>query len=697
MKQTSYTLQRTALALSVSAALGMSPDAVLAQSDPDQDATQATLLPLEVSAKSEAGEGSATTGYRAFSNSVAGFSEQEIKDTPFSIKVIPNELMLNRNTKDLGSLDQLDASTSGTDHAWYPTLVLRGFIIPTSANYRHNGLNQPTLRTIGLENKERVEVLKGLAGVQAGFAAPGGIVNYVTKKPEDITELHTSVNQFGNSKVHVDAGRQISKDFGFRINAAVEHQDSHIDNVDGPREFLSGAFSWNITPKTQFDFGVEYEDRKITFQPDVPLTADGKLPPMPDSDTFLGQDWAKFKTKATTIDAKLEHHINDDWTASAQASHLDLKRGNAWFGLTALDGDTGDATVQYFDSDEKNEYSSARLMLKGGVDTGFIQHSLAVGYDWYHSDEEWASVWYSDIGTTNLFNPTTLTKPTSESYSDNSSEVYQRGLFLQDVLSLSERWDVHLGGRYATLDNKSAGYRKSAFTPSAALVFKPTPNLSAYLSYIEGLEQGGTAPTGTTNATSQMAPLTSTQWEAGLKGEMDRLNWEVSVFRIARAAEFTNDANTFVQDGEQLHQGVEVSLSGKATSELTLLSSVMWLDAELTNTGNSTTEGNRPAGAPRLRSTLGAEYAPTALTGWVFNGNWAYTGDRAVNATNTAFAPGYSIFNIGLRHERILAGHNVTFRAGVDNLFDKDYWATANTRVGLGAPRTAWLGMSLKF
>ncbi|QTD43627.1 TonB-dependent receptor [Ottowia testudinis] len=514
-----------------------------------------------------------------------------------------------------------------------------------------------------------------------------------------MTDLHLSVNEFGNARTHLDLGRMVSDSLGVRINAAVEHQDSHINKVSGPRQFLSGAMVWKPTSDTTVDLDVEYEKRSRRFQPGLALTTSGELPPMPDSKTFLGQDWAQFETEATTVEARLEHRLNPDWKVSLQANHFDMTRKNDWFGFGDIDGTTGDvATVMFWGSDDKYKSSSARLMAQGTLDTGSVKHRLAFGYDWAYSYFDWSkAVWNGDIGDTNLFNPVPLPPPAAGN-SGGMSETVRSGVFIQDVLALGEKWDLHLGGRHATLDQQTDGYKKSTFTPSAALVFKPLANLSAYVSYVEGLEQGGMAPTGTTNANQVMGPLVSKQWETGLKGEVGLLNWEASLFQLSKAAEYTSATNTYVQSGDQQHQGVELSLSGKVSREVTLYGGLMWLDAKLKETGDAATNGKRPPGVAEQRAVLTAEYAPAALSGWTFMANWTHTGKRAVNSTNTAFAPAYDLFGVGLRHQRKVAGHDTTFRLSVDNLFGKRYWANvADDFLIAGAPRTVWASMSVKF
>jgi len=126
------------------------------------------------SAPDAALQGTAAEGYRVTNSAVAGFSERPIKDTPFSVKVVPAELMLNRGANEIDELDKYDASVSNatTTTGWYSTPTIRGLNLHNWSNYRYNGLTISNQQAVGLENKERVEVLKGVAGLQGGFAQP---------------------------------------------------------------------------------------------------------------------------------------------------------------------------------------------------------------------------------------------------------------------------------------------------------------------------------------------------------------------------------------------------------------------------------------------------------------------------------------------------------------------------------------------
>ncbi|MDZ7855838.1 TonB-dependent receptor [Sphaerotilus sp.] len=250
-----------------------------------------TLPAVKVTATADRGrDGHAIEGYRVSDSAVAGFSTRPIKDSPFSVKVVPGELLVNRGVNEINELDKYDASVGNTSTTagWFSAPTVRGFDLHNWSNYRYNGQTISNQVAMGLENKERVEILKGLSALQGGFSAPGGLLNYATKRPTDVTALHLHANQFGNFGVHADVGLKIDDTFGIRVNLAGEDERSHVDHVDGKRLFASLAADWRMGPQTLVQLDVEHERRNQHSTPAFSLDSNGKLPDV-DPTTFLGQ------------------------------------------------------------------------------------------------------------------------------------------------------------------------------------------------------------------------------------------------------------------------------------------------------------------------------------------------------------------------------------------------------------------------
>lgn len=678
-------------------------------------ASEATMLPtLTVSAASEA-DGTAASGYRVKSSSIAGFSEQDILDTPFSVKVLSTDLMKNHNVKTISDLDKLDASVTSSisNPGWYSSPSIRGFVLDNTVNFRYNGQMMVNMQATGMENKERVEVLKGLSALQTGFAGPGGLINYVTKRPTagSFTEINYYVNEFDNTRGHVDISRRTADGrFGVRVNAATEEERSYVRQVDGERRFFALAADALLTPDTTLEFDVEYERREQNGQPFLSPDVNGKLPSGFNPRTFLGQRWARYPTEFTMVSGKLKHLINDDWSFTLDGNWSKLRRDqNMIWSLNDIQ-ENGDSTVNlYYSPDQKANPINARLTVNGRFDTGPLNHELAFGGMMHRLKQRWGNGDFGEIGKSNIYNPVALDDPSPDVPDSRlARRVEEDGIFLYDVISLGESWKLHLGGRYSMRNERSYNtitghrtnqYKEYVYTPSYALVYKPQSNVSLYVSYIEGLEQGRTAPAWTKNRNEQLSPLLSEQWEAGVKVELAQgLNFDAALFRIEKPGQYINSDNVLVKDGEQRHQGLELSLTGKASPEWTIFASAMFLDARLMD-GSEETDENRPSDVPARRFSAIAEYSPLWLNGWTFTGSWTYNGARHVNEENTGeSAESYDVFGLGTRYETKIGAAHTTLRLNLDNVFDKNYWSQAeSSNLVAGAPRTVSASLSVSF
>lgn len=670
------------------------------------------LPPLTVTSQSD-GIG-AEQGYRVEQSALAGFMEQPLSETPFSVKVVPWELMLNYSFDDIGALDRFDASitSSAFNPGAFTNLAVRGINLNNFTNYRYNGLMMINQQVTALENKARVEILKGPSALQVGFAAPGGLLNYVTKRPAavPINALHVSGNEFGNIKTHVDFSRRTNDgNFGVRINAAWEDQHTFVNQIDGERPFISLAADWQITPNTLFQFDVEYEKTSQTTQPDLLADVNGNVPSNFDPKTFIGQTWAPYLTEFTLISGKLQHFFNDQWSFVAEGNWMHLSRNQNSILLDELQPN-GDATVFLFASpDQTRDPFNTRAMIRGEFETGPILHELAFGYSDHRLKTRWGEGFFGEIGATNIFDPVSLPNPFPLTPpSAVTMRIKEQGVFFHDILSFGEAWKLHLGGRYTMRDEKSfdpttgeltGRFDESVFSPTVALVFKPLTHLSTYVSYMEGLEAGGVAPLGTTNQNQQLGPLTSNQVEVGAKYELGEMIAEAALFQIDRGAEIVNAADTFVQDGSQVHRGLEFSVTGKITPEWLVFGSAMVLDAQLKDMEDPTVEGNRPSGVPGHRMALVTEYAPRILPGLIFNGSWSRSGSRPLNDLNSGEdASDFDIIGLGARYNFQIGSTLATLRVNVHNLLDERYFS--NAQFGIltpGAPRTVSASMSLRF
>ena len=149
-----------------------------------------------------------------------------LKETPLSATVVTRELLNDQDARLLSDVVKNDASI-GEDYApvgYYGDYEIRGFPIDLATGLEINGMTIAGEQDVPLENKERVEFLKGIAGVESGVASAGGLIDYVTKRPAMVKAVDLATDHRGTAYGAVDLGRLFGsrKQVGARVNLAGE-------------------------------------------------------------------------------------------------------------------------------------------------------------------------------------------------------------------------------------------------------------------------------------------------------------------------------------------------------------------------------------------------------------------------------------------------------------------------------------------
>lgn len=170
-------------ARALSCALAAIPLAVstLARADAASGTDAAATVDLDattVTARSQ-------RGFAASTAEVGSFRGQSLRDIPATVNVVTREALDAQQDRTL--YDAL-RNTAGVTRQQlsgetFDNLAIRGVTLENRTNFRLNG-SMPVfnLMAIPLEDKERVEVLKGVSALYYGYTTPGGMVNLVTKR-----------------------------------------------------------------------------------------------------------------------------------------------------------------------------------------------------------------------------------------------------------------------------------------------------------------------------------------------------------------------------------------------------------------------------------------------------------------------------------------------------------------------------------
>lgn len=642
-------------------------------------------------------------GFGAALVQVGTFRGARLIDVPLTVNVVPQELLKAQAATGLFEAlrNTAGVSRSQLNGATYDNVAIRGILVENRTSYRLNGsLPVINLVDLPLENKERVEVLKGVGALYYGFAPPSGIVNLVTKRPtaSDLSTLSAFVTDRGATNVHADISRRVGA-VGVRINAAAGLVETGVRRFDGARQLVSLAADWQPSDRLSFRFDAEHVHKDVTEPSAIQLlpAVAGviKLPPIPDPRDNIGDEELRYDASATNLLARADFRLSDALAITVEGGQAVTTRDRDFSQLEAYNLTTGEGRLRVFQTrGQRFRNRNARAEAAAAFSTGPVSHALIAGVtgNWRFQNGRSNRI---SLLAQNLFAPRDLVLSALDAATLATSPLNIRdlGAYVVDRATIGPV-QILAGLRYSDYRSRArsaAGvetrFELDKWTPSVGLLIKPDRDLTLYATYLEGLEEGGTAPANSANANDVLAPAISRQYEAGIKGELGRsLVFQLAAFQVTRPSAFTDPAdNRFKLAGSARYRGVEGSLTGELTPQLSLYASGQYLDAETRRAVNPLLEGRRPENTPEYTGSLFAEYRPAGLAGLAIGAGAFYVGERAVNNFNQAFVDGYTTYSASLRYA-IDGGPELQINA--DNLTGKRYYSAAgNGLLGVGLPR----------
>jgi iron complex outermembrane receptor protein len=643
---------------------------------------------------------------------VAGFGDTPLSKAPLQASVYTSEQLQDAGIQRLSDLTRLDPALSDAynSEGYIDYLTVRGFVLDNRFNFRRDGLPINAETSIPLDNKARIEVLKGTSGIQAGTSAPGGLVNYIVKRPLDAPLRSATLEwrQAGSVLGSVDLSQRFGANeaFGVRLNAAAEHLDPRLRDARGSRSLLALAGEWRLGSDTLVEAEVERSHRSQPSQPGFSLLGDRVPAPVDPRINLNNQPWSQpVVFDGTTASLRVQQQLNADWKVSAHAATQRLRTDDRLafpFGCTdpnpAPDGTyypdryCPDGTYDLYDfrsDNERRRIDALDVAVHGRFSTGSIGHTLSTGVLRSTVRIRVQPYAYNFAGTGNVDG--TLVTPAAPELTTQGTDRDERSteLYLRDAITLTDRLTTWVGLRHSRLDRQSmstdgsapTGYRQSFTTPWLAAAFAWTPDQLVYASWGQGV-QSEVVPNLPlyTNRGQPLAALKSRQVEVGLKGASDKLSWSVAAFDIAQPLSDDScvvvageQSCTRMRGGRQRHRGVEASAQVQSGA-WTLDGGAQWLRARREGSPDSALNGLRPPNVPAFTLKLQAGYQVAGIDGLQLRGGTVYESSRVVLPDNSASIPGYARFDAGLRYDRRIGGNAWTLRAGIDNVFDRRAW-----------------------
>jgi iron complex outermembrane receptor protein len=657
----------------------------------------------------------------------ASRTSARLLDVPQAIAVLPARLL-----EDLGALDTKDLyrHMSGVTDSPYSSTVVRGF---TQREVLVNGLRGNPYGSLDgdvnnggfstsqfrLTNVERVEVLKGPSSTLYGSGEPGGIINYVTKKPREQFEARASLGtgSFGQALGEAEATGSLNAARTLLGRAAVyfEDRDTFRTNAATRNTHAVGGVTWKAAPRTTL--ALEYE--------------------------YIDQRNAGHRLRGVPVDAAGDWLASYEWTVTEPNDFTDLEANVAQVRLDQAFG-RGlrlDSTLRYAGYDRRENYHEPRglqanntimqrefrdqlrtnddvswnvgLALPFNLGAGG-RHDLSVGGDLLRQDFLFRAATARQASAGGPVPPIAVQHPvyglvdpaayglTDASYGTDDIVSLRRGVFAQDLVTLTPQWSVLVGGRADWYDDDGTSatlplaISQSAVTGRVGVVFKPVPAVSLYGNAANGFTRAP-ALAQTPSANGPHEAETAQQVEVGAKSEWfdGRLQLTGAWFQAVKQNVLRPDpdfgptgtnVNAVLATGEVRNRGLEVDLAGAIARGWNVAANYTYLDSQITADANAALIGQPlPNAAPhrvglftRVDLPLGAAAA----------GSLEYVAER-VEPFAGIRAPAYTVVDL---HYFQRLTDRLRLQVRCENVFDAQYAASSlfAARAGNipGQPRT---------
>lgn len=680
-------------------------------------------------------------------SSVGGVSEAPIEVTPQSISVITNKEMRETGAFSLSTLIRSEPSISDSYNTvgYIESLSIRGFLLDNALNYRRDGMAFSNHSPFAIENKERVEVLKGVSGLQAGVSAPGGLVNYVLKRPTNtpLREITLRVSERGTVGVAGDlGGRTDDKSFGYRINVASEERRPMANNAPGNKQFVSGFFDYRLPNQGIVEFELEHQRSKQVSVPGFGLLAiNGSsvgnfLPPVINPRTNLNsQPWTQpFESISTVASLRYEQPLNENWKAGVRYGIQKILTNDRLAfpdGCGAVyPGLCSNYDVDLYDFRSENErrrLNTGDLYLKGDVQLAGMKHEINTSIrSSTYSERYEPKQAYNYVGTINVLAP--IAVPGDGSKNDKNTLIDSRSkeFSISDAITLNSQWSLWAGLRHTQYDRSSVrtdGSRpthlnQSFTTPWVGAGYKPWAGGFAYVSAGQGVESEvvPNRVSAFTNAGQVLAAAKSKQIEIGFKQVVQSNPGEMIGFKgLATAALFQIEkpfSDDVVLPGDTLptrvasgrmakHRGLELGYSGAVAKDWYASINATAIDARQVRDINNLYNGQRTTNVAPLSIAASASWQ--FAEGWSWRNGFSFFSSKPVNRDNTVKLPAGWQLDTAVSYVQRTPSAVLTWRAGIDNLLDRRYWREAPTQYWGGTyifaaqPRTFRMSVTSSF
>ncbi|MEA2119044.1 TonB-dependent siderophore receptor [Halovibrio sp. HP20-50] len=651
-----------------------------------------------------------------------GLVPQLVQETPQSVSIVTRERLDDQGTT---SLSEAMRNVTGITVNGYGTnqfeIKARGYSIDSflmdGSPVQDVGGAWGSTGVFDTALLDRIEVLRGPAGILHGSGEPSGTINLVRKRAlaenQASASLSAGTEDAYRSVVDVTGALDSEGRIRGRFVGVYDDRGSFIDHVYSENQIGYGTLEFDLSPSTTMSLGVTVQDEEFRPNSGLPAYSDGSLPNV-DRSTFLGSDWDKQTADSQRYFLEIEHRLTNGGELTLKANRLerDASQRKSSEGVLTADQDTGDFAIRQIDLDFEQQDDYLEAQVRSPIQLAGRAHEVVVGASYQNRDRN--SYWvYGDpiYLPQNLFDPV-YRRSEPDFDGDRSRSEFntkQYAAYAQARFNVRNNLTVALGGRFNRwkTDNytdftsgNASGDDGTEFIPYAGLIYRLNEELNLYTSYT-GILEPQTAVGSNGDA---IKPREGEQYEVGIKGSHagGDLNWHAAVFRIEdsnRAYTDPNNPGFSIPIGETKSEGLELEVSGQLLPRLDLSAGYAYTQTEYVRDASSEGLTFSPD-TPEHNFNLWSRYrfSENPNQGWRLGAGLNTVSNMYTESGDTRIEQGgYTTVSamVGYR-----VNENLDLSLNGNNLTDKEYYSSvrgATRNNYYGAPRNFMITMKYDF
>ncbi|MGB0713650.1 MAG: TonB-dependent receptor, partial [Gammaproteobacteria bacterium] len=510
----------------------------------------------------------------------------------------------------------------------------------------NNGdIGSPDLSQVHIRDIERVEIIQGGAGTLFGDQAVGGVINIITRRPQDLNgRISVGVDGFGGTRLEASVEDRFDSGLAARVSMGVKESDNYRDHNRLESDKLFARLEY------AHDYGLVFAE---ILRSDEDLQTPGALTAaqiaVNRQQAAPGQTTDFSDTETAVERVGLEWDLNDSWTLATEATQSDADNTFVAFGGAGR-------------QDRNQKSLNPRLI--GAIPFNGDELLLTAGADLEEARYRIASA-----------------------FTNRDNSLDNRSLYAQLTVPVARDWSVTGGIRHARQDNQitdaltSPGGQDFDFEETVGELgvshqWSPTWRLFGRVDqnfrFPKIDEQAFTSPG------NVLRNQTGESWEAGAEWREGVNRFAVNLYRLNLEDEIAFDPTATAPPGSFFaganvnfdptrHQGVVIEGDTVLFERLTLAASYAYTDARFLSGVN---QDRHISYVPSNSARVSGDYRFTdALS---LYGEMLFTGERHVSGDNANAAPSAdsdTVFNLNLRYRL----GDLTLSAKLNNALDEKY------------------------